>query len=361
MPVYVVGDSLTKLLEKDLALNVQVFCFPGATIKSLRHHVKTLTALPPPSKVILHVGTNSLTDHASHWTSNLLQLIEAVRTTFQCPSSSIQVSPVLPRWDSDYLYSQSLHLNSTFREICQRENIDFVDFSDNLIPEHNYAADGIHLTRNGYFLFANELEGSISKCDRCVSTRPKWPRSMIPPLTRTLTKKEQKKRKRMALDQGATKEKPARNQPSPTGPQIHRQNPAPKLPSDWATVNRGHRATPTKRKGQVVKITYKTVNEAQDYRVDFGDMPKQPSPYVKAKKAGKAKTRKKKRLRRKRAKNRERQQVGLVLIIEHTSVYGNFQRMRGKLVRRKNLVKNNRRNFFFILSISVHFQWNCFK
>ena len=101
---------------------------------------------------------------ASQWTSDFPQLIEAVRTTFQCSSSSIQVSPILPRWDSDYLYSQSLHLNCTFRQICFKKKVDFVDFSHNLLPEHNYAVDGIHLTRNGYFLFANELEASIFKC-----------------------------------------------------------------------------------------------------------------------------------------------------------------------------------------------------
>ena len=113
MRVAIFGDSLVRSLKSNATLfsdQTNIFCYPGATIQSLRHSIPRLSYTP--DLIILHVGTNSCAQALSKTLQQAYELKERVRTVATC--THIYFSLVLPRWDCDYLYGKCEKINQLF-------------------------------------------------------------------------------------------------------------------------------------------------------------------------------------------------------------------------------------------------------
>ena len=219
------------------------------------------------------------------------------------------LSPVLPCWDSEYLYQHSLQMNSLLFSLSKELNVTFADFSSKLEEEFNFAIDGLHFTRNGYFLFANYLE-EVIEGKRQGICRPSYPPSMIPPLRRTFSSKELKKRaickKRITV---------VHEEQEPPCCRFTHQNTENLINYEWQTVPTNSfsrtncaslHSTSTVQAPYIPIMGMARIHTARNF---ITGLPKQPTPYVMAKKASKAKQRRLRRTRRQRARKMNKRQL----------------------------------------------------
>ena len=304
---YIFGDSLTKLLYEDWeSSDTKFFSCPGATIHSLQEFIRSLTScsLPTPKTIILHVGTNSLKKTSLRQArQQFMNIAECARTTFQCPFSSIAFSPILPRWDCDFLYQRSLQFNGLLQSVSETLGCRFVNFSQELVAEELYAVDGLHLTRHGYAMFAELLEQSI-KPTKCAVTLP-W---MVPPLTRQWTAKELVKRRKKA---GHVRVAEVPKTSTNSRPKTKLSTVKPRQPHKSAG-----RQPHTPHKVQIgcfVRVVLPIPHRIPvmgtrvfQRRTSKTDLPSAAKPYIEKKRAGKAKQRQRKRTQKRRSQKRSR-------------------------------------------------------
>ena len=214
----ILGDSLIKHLERDLHIpGLTVICSPGATIHSLQKTFREMETLsPPPDKIFLHVGTNSICKVVLHRAlKDMQRLVCVVQDRY--PGSEIIVNKILPRYDRvelddcRYYYNIELHKYIGNNARTASAGCD--------IPEHLYHDDGLHLSRSGgYQQFAHDVHEVISHVP---TLKGKYSASMVPPLLPQRKKKkkhvkEAKQEPKTTVEPKWTHQKPKwREKPSP--------------------------------------------------------------------------------------------------------------------------------------------------
>ncbi len=114
LKVLVLGDSLTKYLERDIHditkdLSTKVICKRGASVKSLQSSVRD-TLSYNPDVVFIHVGTNKLHDQLTTITCGEFERLTLTVCALY-PTSQVIINNILPRYDSSDLHDAAKHLN----------------------------------------------------------------------------------------------------------------------------------------------------------------------------------------------------------------------------------------------------------
>lgn len=178
------GDSILRncadnFADLEIDYDLQVFVYPGATVNSLRRSIREEfgnTYEFDTAYVLIHIGTNNLS--RGFWERDkkyFLELYYTLKEIFR--SSTIIFSLILPRWDSEELYNQSLAFNTGLQRLCGTLtdclSCDLTeDFSYSL---DLFAKDGLHLNSSGKHLFAHGLHHYLLDCFRNCKKESKSP------------------------------------------------------------------------------------------------------------------------------------------------------------------------------------------
>jgi len=322
MRALVFGDSIVRRLAENVStldsesshldLSYTVFCFPGATIQTLRQAIyeSDIQTLEQPDIVVLHVGTNSTGVGTERAVQQVAELVEAAKHVTQC--SNVLLSLILPRWDCEDKYQKTLQLNSAFKK-----NFAVIDCTDDLLDEDLYDTSKLHLNFEHGNLFAKVFATNV-----CSELQPQHhsvgqvtPNWWIPPL-RKLPKVKKK--------EDETKE--SRSPPAP--PPRTTPKPSPSKPSpSWQTCATRVKRMEVSLSNGYTQIGFKPMDSPDEVvialpfpcgcmskqsqpatsyhtKASQAALPHSTSPYVKRKQLGKKK--KRKRIRDKKARDRKK-------------------------------------------------------
>ena len=126
------------------------------------------------------------------------------------PSAVIIINNILARYDYDNLDNAGTHLNFLLRNLCPEVGAHFAFAGDALPPRYYAMFDDfydVHLNREGYFLFAEEVVEEIYRVIGVVRSRQaqqiKFPSCMIPPVFKLKGAKERARDRRKYLQDSA--------------------------------------------------------------------------------------------------------------------------------------------------------------
>ncbi|XP_041454220.1 pollen-specific leucine-rich repeat extensin-like protein 1 isoform X2 [Lytechinus variegatus] len=166
--------SLSYFQELSLYLDWDINCFPGASISSLRNHISNFRDNSHSHIILIHIGTNNLQN--SIWeidNKSFAKLYYTVREKF--PTADIIFSVILPRWDSEDLYTKSRYYNNNLHQLCSSFfNCYVIDAtSPFLCSDRFFYVDGVHLTLEGKAALASEFTNLISRFVYYQNFKPK--------------------------------------------------------------------------------------------------------------------------------------------------------------------------------------------
>ena len=204
--VFIFGDSLTKYLQEDCSYiggcNVTLFCQRGGTVSSIRESILAITndllTGSTPDVIFVHVGTNDLEYClVENIIANYKDLIATLCGIF--PNTPILVNNILKRVDCEPLDAAGQYFNIKLGNLAATlSNVTYVDIGST----SDLAPDGLHLTRDAYYDFAEELVKCVSHKSK-ERTACRYRPCMIPPLVRVKSAKQIKRERREHLQQSA--------------------------------------------------------------------------------------------------------------------------------------------------------------
>ena len=306
MRVTVLGDSIVRRLKENLVDgDFEVHCFPGATLRTLRHRLyDTYQQQHEPDMVVVHAGTNTY-GSLDRALQDIKDLVEAVKCVTKC--GNVVVSLIIPRWDSQERYEYVEELNTLFKRHFQT-----IDCRHHLLEEH-FQEDGLHICTEHGRHFAEVFREKVKEhlLEHSVTEPLHVPKWWIPPLGACKSKKR-KKADKVKLDSTTAAEdlKPKKSSFV--------------KPPAWKTIATGLKRLNTSTVDGYTQIGMIRMSSPQDVKVvlplpsgcmstsrpaycsgkrnTFTDLPRQPSPYVRKKMLGKAKARRQRRDRKSRAR-----------------------------------------------------------
>ncbi len=155
----IIGDSIVKFVDgKEMhrslqrSQNVLVKSFPGATTSHMKHHIVPCMERKP-DHVVLHIGCNDIRskDTPSAIASRIVELANGV----QNENTTVTISALVPRNDSNKLNEKTDAVNAELKKICSERNINILEHSNldrNIHVNHN-----VHLSRAGTSAFAGNI------------------------------------------------------------------------------------------------------------------------------------------------------------------------------------------------------------
>ncbi|XP_041478338.1 uncharacterized protein LOC121426199 [Lytechinus variegatus] len=166
--VVILGDSIVRDLQDyfthlDIDYELEVLCFPGATVRSLRNRIRELYPHyeSSTSDVIIHVGTNNLAH--SCWEieePRFLNLFNTIREIFR--GARISFSCILPRWDCQHLHDLSVIYNNELHTLCRNLNLSTIDLTEDFVDSDDlFTKDFVHLNKVGKAVFAYLLDAHL--------------------------------------------------------------------------------------------------------------------------------------------------------------------------------------------------------
>ena len=156
--VFIVGDSIIKhIIGYEISgklENCKVFvrsCH-GATIRCLEDHVKPVL-WENPDKIIFHIGTNNLPYGKEN--KDIAEAIINLTMSVKTQSRGVSISGITASKDKHQNKVQEI--NYQLRDLCQANNINFIDHSKSIKPQH-LNKSRLHLTRRGTGILSTTLE-----------------------------------------------------------------------------------------------------------------------------------------------------------------------------------------------------------
>ena len=115
-------------------------------LSELKHYLQ-LSLSKKPAAIIIHYGVNNLMQSVS--LQNIHQEIESVINSIKgkLPKCEIYLSSVIHQTRNRNLHTSVDQLNTTFNNICNKTNSNFID-NDN-ISEDSLNNSGLHLNKKG--------------------------------------------------------------------------------------------------------------------------------------------------------------------------------------------------------------------
>jgi len=123
-----------------------------------------------PSKFVVMVGANDIeTTKEDIMVDGVLQIIQIIRK--KSPSCQITLFGMYPRLSQkigeDVMYQRVLKFNEKLKEYCQKENIDYHYFGDDVVKDGKIQSENfvdlVHFSSEGYSLFAKRLADVLAK------------------------------------------------------------------------------------------------------------------------------------------------------------------------------------------------------
>ena len=166
---------------------------------------------------MVHVGTNNLC--CSVWNIDHKQysdLYLAIRKKYV--NAVIVFCAILPRWDSEELYQQSIYYNINLQTLCTRyakcKYIDICHANHKFVVSAEYFKwDGLHLNNVGRYIFGEELSVHIN---RCLQPPTKNLCMFMPPELKKLWSRKREKKKKRADENAKPHQNKQSCQPSTT-------------------------------------------------------------------------------------------------------------------------------------------------
>nr|XP_054763509.1 uncharacterized protein LOC129270131 [Lytechinus pictus]XP_054767422.1 uncharacterized protein LOC129274679 [Lytechinus pictus] len=322
--IFIFGDSILRNLEdictySHFDFDYHVKYFPGATVQKLRRNIKELffSVEEDTRFVVLHIGTNNL--DFGIWDKDKQYFIELYKTCSEIFRGSIIVfSLILPRWDDELLYIQSLYYNEQLTRLARTLH-NCAIFDGNLNADYStsdflYAVDGLHLRFLGKCFYFYDLESFVisslkkilCKCEIVKSTCTRIPHELKRLWTPTKKRKAKKDIKELKfvlrVSPRKKKRRTSKKRFQDEGGYIHPKRFCKPVPPPVLPPNRH---IPEKLP---VYIPYVNQHERFQHETTTIQLPAPTSPYVARKKKGKRKKRKRQRIlhQRKRRKRKVR-------------------------------------------------------
>ena len=151
--VIILGDSLLNdINENGLSKRLKVVNKPGTTSERLLlQNLDNLIKYQPES-VIIHVGTNDLTN-GTNMLNNAKKIVKELTT--KLPKVKIAFSELITRKDKKNLDKNVTETNKRLKNYCRQKDIGYIDNSN--ITEDSLGIKKLHLNRKGNSFFAKNL------------------------------------------------------------------------------------------------------------------------------------------------------------------------------------------------------------
>ena len=156
--VFIVGDSIIKHINgyeiSGKLENCKVFvrsCH-GATIRFLEDHVKPVL-WENPDKIIFHIGTNDVPSGKGN--KDIAEVIINLTMSVKTQSRGVSISGIT--MSKDKHQNKVEEINYRLRDLCQANNIKFIDHSKSIKPQH-LNKSRLNLTTKGTGILSTTLE-----------------------------------------------------------------------------------------------------------------------------------------------------------------------------------------------------------
>ena len=160
--VFIVGDSIIEHINgyeiSGKLENCKVFVRPchGATIRCLEDHVKPVLR-ENPDEIIFHIGTNDLPSGKGN--KDIAEAIINLAISVKTQLRGVSISGITVRKDKHQNKVQEI--NDQLRDLCQANNINFIDHSKSIKPQP-LNKSRLHLTRTGTSTLSTTFVRKIS-------------------------------------------------------------------------------------------------------------------------------------------------------------------------------------------------------
>jgi hypothetical protein len=147
----IIGDSMLCDISNDHFKNADVNVKRGATTKDIFQEVNSTANLSSYSDVIIHVGTNDVSNGAdvTSITASMEAIITAVMV--KSPTTRVHLSAVCPRLSK---MDETAKLNQSLKDLSTRLDCGFIDIAPEITYQNgsidtSVLADGLHLNKTG--------------------------------------------------------------------------------------------------------------------------------------------------------------------------------------------------------------------
>ena len=146
--------------EKGLSVNhkVKIVNYPGGTSENILEKLDDIIK-EQQDDLIVHVGTNDLTNHGNLWT-NVKKIF--LKVSKESSSTSIAFSSIIDRKDKMNIQKTLTDTNARLKNFCIQKGISFIDNSG--IKEEKRKRK-LHLNKKGNSAFAKNLLHHINRTD----------------------------------------------------------------------------------------------------------------------------------------------------------------------------------------------------
>jgi len=145
--------------------------FGGAKMNDVVYYADRLIEVDAPIAVVIFVGTNDIHPGASkepRWlVEKYRELVELIRARISdIPIYYIGITPSIMRWD---VWDIAQRTNELIEDFSSSDPLlYFIDTSSNLLINgklngRNYVPDGLHLSKNGYEIWASQIGGVLKR------------------------------------------------------------------------------------------------------------------------------------------------------------------------------------------------------
>ena len=160
----IVGDSMVKNVKGwklrprcNINEQIHVYDFPGATTRDMNSYSKPIVD-KNPDNLILHCGTNELRTRKSE--VEISTEIITLAKSIEARGIHVIVSGLIARGDN--LEDKRLKTNFVLRDMCNEENLTFIDH-ENIQAERHLNRSRLHLNRFGDSVLADNFFNASRK------------------------------------------------------------------------------------------------------------------------------------------------------------------------------------------------------
>ena len=161
--VVIIGDSHVKRINrinfKQAMVNGTPFfkSFPGAPVEHFDHHITPTLLYNKPDTIVMHIGSNNVTNKTvdNLDARDLAEKIVAIgKRCLEAGIGEVVISSIFTK-RSGKLAAKIREVNDYLNDLCESLGIIFVYNND--VKQEHIDRDGVHLTDEGTFYFANSI------------------------------------------------------------------------------------------------------------------------------------------------------------------------------------------------------------
>ena len=172
--VLIIGDSMTRtLIPSKLSSRKRVKCktLPGAKIEDAFDTAHSLAQKLEPDEMILHLGTNNVTqDDKEEIVAKLISLADQI--TMQTSAKSITLSTIIHRaYETDEISAKVTDINEALKLLANQRHWSVIN-NDSIVSGLHLVADGVHLNEHGTRVFARNVITHLREPSSVTSDRP---------------------------------------------------------------------------------------------------------------------------------------------------------------------------------------------